>query len=990
MVTVADVVTEWVVGALLDAGVKFVRSSSYDRAVRQAVGHAIEMVTEQAPAQTREALRDSLYWCFSSPPVVRIDGSTTIAQGLRLAIAAQLELVDASAFYPPSVRGADDDGAWLVDQLYEGVVGALRQVVAAKDPAELVHSIDVNDLRDLLAGLDQRISQTPRIAAAATRTLPPDIAGFTGRSADLNKLMSATKASSEGRTVRIHAIDGMAGVGKTAVAIHAAHMLVDRFPDGQLYLPLHGHTPGRRPVDASDALGTLLLIRGLTARQIPASLDARAALWRDQLANKQVLLLLDDAADSDQVRPLLPASPNCLVLITSRSPLTALEEVTPLSLDMLAPEEAARMFVRQARRPNAEEDWQAVLKLVELCGYLPLAISLMAGRFRHRHTWTVGRLVEDLAGASDRLAEMYAENRSVAAAFDLSYHELPPVQQQLFRRLSLHPGTEFDAYAAAALQDTALTSARRDLADLCEHHLLRESQPGRYVFHDLIRYQARALEATEPATAQRDALTRLFDQYLRTVSNASAHFTRRPGVGSDVPQSQPPDAPQFLSRTDAAHWLETERANLSAVIERAAQPPAARHAYAIPSILSDYLLSHDDLSHVRSLNEAALAAAESLDDLLGQAGAINRLGGVHQRSGHFSSAADFHMRALHLYEDLGHQLAQANVLNNLGSVQRQMGHYEAAVGSHRRALGLYEELGSLLGQANALNTLGVVQRRIGNHAAAAASQRCALELYQELNDRYGQADALNELGSVQRQMGDHAAAMASHLEALEIYQQLRGGLGPANALSNVGIVQQLTGDLAGASAAQRRALEIYKERGDRFGRANALHQLGIVQRLTGEPAAAAASQQEALQIYRDLGNRLGQANVLSELGNGERLGGHHTAARAYLEQALVTYRELSELLGEAEALNNLGDVHRAAGEPSADATACYSAALDIAQRMTAHLEEARALEGLGNMRLLAGDALGSISYLNKALDIYKRLGSPYARRVQDFIDEANL
>lgn len=990
MVAIADAVTAWVVGVLLDAGVKFVRGSDYDRAVHQAVDHAIGAVTARAPADTRDALRDALQWCFSAPPVVRIDGSTPIAQGLRTAIAAQLERLEVSDFFPASTVDAEVETIWLVDQLYAGVVGALRQVVAAKDPAELVHSIDIDDLRDLLSGLDQRIAQVPRIAAAATRTLPPDVAWFTGRGTDLEKLLSAIDAARDEHVVGIHAIDGMAGIGKTAFAVHAAHLLVDRFPDGQIYLPLHGHTPGQQPVDTADALGTLLLIRGLAARQIPASLDARAALWRDQLANKQILLLLDDAADSNQVRPLLPASPYALVLITSRRPLTALDEVTPLTLDMLTPDDAGRMFVRQARRPDAEDDWEAVLKLAELCGYLPLAISLMAGRFRHRRTtWTVARLADELASANDRLAEIYAENRSVAAAFDLSYSDLPPVQQQLFRLLGLHPGTEFDAYASAALLDADLASARRDLADLSEHHLVRESQPGRYMFHDLIRYQARGLAAAESPTVQRGALTRLFDYYLQAAANASIHFTRRPSYGSEVSQTKTVDAPQFPAREDAARWLQEERANLSAVIERAAQQPAARHSFFIPTVLSDYLLSHDHLTHIRSLNEVALAAAEDLGDLMGQAGAINRLGGVHQRYGRFAEAAEFHTHALQIYEELGYLLGQANVLNNLGSVHRQIGQYEAAVQCHRRAFSLYEELGSLLGQANALNNLGVVQRRIGNYAAAATSQRQAFELYQELHDRYGQADALNELGSVQRQMGDYASAIASHLEAFKIYEQLRGGVGRANALINVGIVQRLTGDLAAAARTLQRALEIYRERGNRFGRGNTLHQLGAVQRLLGNRAAAAASQQEALQIYKDLGNQLGEADALSELGNCRCLAGDYATARDYLEKALKIYRELSERLGEVEALNNLGDLHLAANQPT-EATESYEAALDLAQRMTAHLEEARALEGLGNVHLLVGEALRSINYLNKALDTYKRLGSPYARRVQNRLEEANL
>ena len=290
--------------------------------------------------------------------------------------------------------------------------------------------------------------------AAATRTLPRDIASFTGRQQELEQLAEA--AAGAGGVVGIHAIGGMAGVGKTAFAVHAAHRLADRFPAGQIFLPLHGHTPGQQPVDPADALASLLLTAGVPAGQIPPGLEARMALWRDRLAGRQLLLVLDDAASSEQVLPLLPGAGGSLVLVTSRRHLSALEDATAVSLDTLPPGEAAALLVRLAGRAGLSPDDPAVAEITRLCGYLPLAIGMVARQLHHHPAWSAAGRAAELAAARDRLELMATENLSVAAAFDLSYADLTGDQQRLFRRLGLHPGADIDAYAAAALDGTDL------------------------------------------------------------------------------------------------------------------------------------------------------------------------------------------------------------------------------------------------------------------------------------------------------------------------------------------------------------------------------------------------------------------------------------------------------------------------------------------------------------------------------------------------------
>ncbi|HEY7146153.1 MAG TPA: helix-turn-helix domain-containing protein, partial [Streptosporangiaceae bacterium] len=383
--------------------------------------------------------------------------------------------------------------------------------------------------------------------AAASRTLPRDIAGFTGRQDELGQLMARwaqAAAGDGGGVVSVHAIGGMAGIGKTTFAVHAAHQLAGGFPDGQFFLPLHAHTPGQRPVDPADALASLLLTAGVPAHQIPPGTDARAARWRDHSAGKKILLVLDDAAGHQQVRPLLPGTPGSLVLITSRRRLAALEDAAVVSLDTLTPHEAAALLARLAGRADVTASDAGVGELAGLCGYLPLAIGMAGRQLAHHPAWTPAGLAAELAEASDRLELMAAENLSVAAAFGLSYADLDDGQQQLFRRLGLHPGPDIDAYAAAALDGTPLDTARRGLQALYDQHLITEPTPGRYRFHDLIREHARTLAAADDPAARDAAATRLLDYYLHTARAASRHL---PSV-LDAEGPAPPGRPRAARR----------------------------------------------------------------------------------------------------------------------------------------------------------------------------------------------------------------------------------------------------------------------------------------------------------------------------------------------------------------------------------------------------------------------------------------------------------
>lgn len=735
--------------------------------------------------------------------------------------------------------------------------------------------------------------------AAATRTLPRDISSFTGRDEELRVLLSAPGSDAG---PGIYAIGGMAGVGKTSLAVHAAHLLAPSFPDGQIFLPLHAHTPGQPPVRPADALASMLQTTGIAAQQIPASLEARVGLWRDRLAGKRVLLLLDDAASSEQVQPLLPGSPGCMVLVTSRRHLSALADARYLSVDSLPVAEAARLVATLAGRPDIAATDAAVTEIAQLCGCLPLALGMLARQLHHHQTWTPGDLAADLAAAMDRLELMHAEDLSVAAAFDLSYQDLTGEQRRLFRLLGLHPGTDIDAYAAAALEACGLAQARRNLDGLFDRYLLTEPTRGRYRMHDLIREHARVLAAAD-LPAERDAATaRLLDYYLHGVLTASRRLGRGPlaGEGPAVDYAVPEQAPLMAAREDAAAWLEAERLNLHAIARSAAAHGRPGHAVAISAGMHEFFRSH----------------------------------------GHWGEALALHRTAADAARQGGLEPAEARALTDLGEMQHLTDDYPAAAASLHRALELYRRQRDELGEARALGRLGTVLLAIGDSAAALDRLNAALALYRGLGDGHGEAGSLGEagtlteLGSLQYLTGDYEAAAASQARALALYRELGDRLGEANALTDLGTVQYLTGDYGAAAASQARALALYREQGDRLGEANALADLGTVHCVTGDFAASADCLAGALDVYRELGDKSGEAEALNNMGELALAAGRWDDALGHHEEARAIAAQISARREEARAMEGIGQCRLQDGQPELGAE-LLRAALDIYRQIGA-------------------------------------------------------
>jgi tetratricopeptide (TPR) repeat protein len=796
---------------------------------------------------------------------------------------------------------------------------------------------DAQAARDAyVAGRDVYVGYPPQSSAESgppalpgvRYSLPPDTAAFTGRSGELDRVKTAVAGAAQaGGMVAVGAIDGMPGVGKTALAVRLAHLLSDRFPDRQLFMDLHAHTPGQEPVQPLDALARLLAAAGVDPRFLPEDVDGRAAMWRDRMAGQRALLVLDNAASSAQVVPLLPGGGDCLVLVTSRRHLGDLPGVTvPVFLDALPAERAVEMFTRLA--PRASADLAGVAEVVRLAGLLPLAVSLLARVFDRHPTWTLADLAAD---TREGLLAVKAEHSSIAVAFELSYRHLDPAAQRFFRILGLHPGGTTDKYPAAALADISPAEAARLLDALHGEGLLTEAGYRRYGMHDLLRRYARERAAAGPGTGQ--ALGRLLDYYQRTAAIAGDRLARqaRPGPSPATPAA-PAESPALESARQALAWARTERDSLLACL--------------------DYVTRVGQHARVTSLTAA--------------------LAGFLRHDGPWTEAITRHATALQSARDLGDREGQASALTDLGIARRLTGDSRGAAGDLEQALAISRDLGDQRGQASALSELGIILRLTGDSPGAVGVLEQALAISRDLGDQRGQASALSELGIARRSTGDFRGAVGVLEQALAISRDLGDQRGHACALLYLGIVRGETGDFGGAARVLEQAADVYLDLGDQRGHANALNHLGNVRRSTGDSPGAVSVLEQAQAIYRDLGDQRGQAGALVYLGTARRETADFRAAAHDLEQALVIYRDLDDPSGRATALNERGTLHRITGKPG-EAEACHHQALELARAIGSPWDEAHALAGQGRCEADAGRTTRARVLLQQARVIFQQI-----------------
>jgi tetratricopeptide (TPR) repeat protein len=823
-------------------------------------------------------------------------------------------------------------------------------------------------------------------AAAQVRTqdtLPADLAEFTGRGTELDRLRYLLRrGAANGGAVVISAIEGMAGVGKTQLAIHAGHLLHTERPfERVLFVNLRGFhpNPAQPPADPAAVLDSFLRLLGVPGQQIPQDTDARTALYRQRLAGTHALIILDNAATEAQVQPLLPAGPGCLTLVTSRRHLTDLPHATHLPVDVFTPNEALDFLKRALPDTPPGDDPDALARITHRCGNLPLALGLIAGHIRTKVGWT-------LTDHADRLDDRHRDRHldtGVELALDLSYQHLPTERQRLFRLLALHPGPDLDTYAAANLAATDLETARGHLHYLCAEHLLRPTAPGRYTFHDLVRDYAAARAIDDERPPQRQAArNRLLTYYLHTATTAATHHQPDFTPPTTTQTVDPPTAaPTFTDPQQATDWLTTEQPNLAAATTHAATHHHTCAAIGIPAALHEHLRTRGPWHLAVRLHHTALTTAQHSGDQPAQAHTLNNLAYMQYLTSDFPAAAATAEQAHTLYQQLGDRRRQATALNTLALVQYMTCDDPAAAATAEQAHTLYQQLGDRHGQATALDTLARVQHITCDYQAAAATAEQAHTLFQQLGDRRGQAGALDTLARVQQATGDYPAAAATAAQAHTLHQQTGNRHGQAYALGILARVQHSTGDDPAAAATAAQAHTLYQQIGDRHGQANALSILALVQYATGDYPAAVAAAAQAHTLYQQLGDRHGQANAVQVLGIVQHATGDHPAATITLDQALNLFRDVGDPDGEAETLNHIGQLLLDSNEPT-PARQHFTTALAIAHRIDTPTHQARALEGLAHCTLHEGHHTKAITHLHEALTIYQHINSPHATRVQ--------
>lgn len=728
-------------------------------------------------------------------------------------------------------------------------------------------------------------ARRPEPRAEFPRELPRAPADFTGRADELatlrRQLLSAlelratgqadTTPSTAGRgpPVLISAIDGMGGVGKSALAIQAAHQLADAgaFPDGQLYMNLQGATPGLPPLPPLDALGRILRSLGLDPATIPIEIEEAAATFRSLAAGRRLLVLLDDARTAEQVRPLLPGSPTCAVMVTSRHMLATLEGAQPLHLDVLPDEQALELLGHIAGRERIAAEPQAAAEVVCCCARLPLAIRIAGARLAARPRWPVRELAGYLTVATHRLEALRAGELGVQACFDVSLDALQessdPIDQAAaaaFALFSLPDGPDLGIAAAARLIGQPEATTRALVERLVDAQLLEALRPGRYQFHDLVRLYARQHAAQRyAADARVAALERVMGFYAATAWHTLALL--RPGdrrmMTADPRWTG--GGLEFRDAQAAVEWLEAELVNLLAAIKQAATEPAedtCAVAAELPGQLTRALFGFFDVcgywNDWAHANETALDIAHRTQDRAAQATALSDLGGAHVRLGRYVDAIACLQEAITLFRKLGDRRGQAAALINLGAALAGPHRYAEGVPHQQESLSIFRELGDRQGQARALTNLGFLQGRLGRNKEAIACLQESVLMYRELGSSLGEAQCLNNLGSAYERLGEDEMAIACQAESLKLFRQLGARLGQAHCLDSLGVINLRRGRHKEAIASLQEGLTIFRELGDRQGQAVVLRDLGDTFRSVGRYRQARAAWREGLAISEAL------------------------------------------------------------------------------------------------------------------------------------------
>ncbi|WP_169313924.1 AfsR/SARP family transcriptional regulator [Stackebrandtia nassauensis] len=650
---------------------------------------------------------------------------------------------------------------------------------------------------------DELTSDDPEAPGASTPVpaqLPSDLARYVGRQPEIHALTAAVSGTTRGRA-RVFAVDGMAGVGKSALVIHAAHRVADRFPDGQLYVNLHGFTHGSQPVSPVDVLDRMLRALGIPADKIPRLTDDRAAVFRSLLANRKLLIILDNAASEDQVEPLLPAAEGCLVFITSRIRLSGLDDIHLLSLSPLSIEDSMELFRQIAGPDRIGGDTETLAAIVGICGNLPLAVRIAAARLRDQPQWTISSLLERLRNGDAPLSELAIGHRGVAKALELSYRHLDAPAQRMFRLLGLAPAMPVDAQAAAALADTTTRSAETVLSTLTSARMLDSQATDRYQFHDLTKhYAADKADRDETAESRREALKRLLDHYLNLVMLAAHRLEpAQITLKGDANPNAIPDHAAALS------WLDDRRHQLKAAVIAGNTEGFHGQVWDLCARMTGYYRLRGHYEDWLTTLQRGLSSATALDDDQARAYMLVRLILPYQATGDTARAFSNAEEAASLFERHGNDIMQAAALNNLGwlVVESAERTNTDAIDSARRhlekALELCTGLANANGQVKVLVNLGDLCRMRDQCDEALRHYDRALSLARETGQADDQSAALYGIGLTHIEQREYSSAIDPLTEALNLSRQAGALARIPGCLENLGNAHKELGQLEQAS-----------------------------------------------------------------------------------------------------------------------------------------------------------------------------------------------
>ncbi|MBF9071268.1 tetratricopeptide repeat protein [Streptacidiphilus fuscans] len=669
----------------------------------------------------------------------------------------------------------------------------------------------------------------------ALRQLPADLATFTGRHAEVDRLVTAATTPSDSEpTVSVLVIEGMAGVGKTQLALHAAHSLVrsGHYADVQLYTNLRGYDPDRPPADPAAVLDSFLRQLGVAPQRVPETLEERAAMFRDRMNGRAALVVLDNAAEVSQVRELIPSSPSCLVLVTSRRSLTELPDASVLRLDVFTEQEALQLLARVAGADRVDAEPQAARRIVELTGGLPLAVALAAARLRSRPAWSVAEL-------ADRLAKGAGAEPGVTAVLDLSYQGLPKAAQRLFRLLGVDPGLDATVDSVAALVGIDPDEADQLLELLQDEHLAHQQVLGRYEMHDLVRaFAAETSRATDAEADRNAALTRWLDWYLHSVYAATDLVNKNRYRNGDLPR--PPELPVAEPADDdeARAWLSAERANLLAATRFAATEGWPGHSWRYAQALWSYYFASGLNSDWAESLRHGLAAAEVDGDAAAQGELWHARGSYEVVAGRFDRALPYTREALRLRKVAGDPVKTATTLGNLACVLSDMGQFRQGLEFFHEALALMRETANGHGEANVLHNMGIGAYAMGRHRQSLELLGEALALYRESGNKDHQTFVLIPTGLNMSLLGDHDGASAAVAQAVALAEDMGAGRRLAPAINVLGTLAMERGDHEEAAQEFRRAQALAHEIGDWGEETEAWFELGVNALRSGDPAGA--------------------------------------------------------------------------------------------------------------------------------------------------------